>query len=51
VAKVADQPAAKVADRPDRIQIKGDVRHRVQQSDDERDEHLLRARLSVEAKV
>jgi cell division protein FtsB len=55
VAKVADQPAAQAADRPDRIQIKGDVRYRVQQSDDERvaerDEHLLRARLSVEAKV
>lgn len=40
----------------DRVQVKGDVRYRVQQSDDERvaaqrDEHVLRARLNVEAKV
>jgi hypothetical protein len=56
VAKVADKPVAKAADWPDRIQIKGDVRYRAIQSDDERvaakrDEHVLRARLSVEAKV
>jgi hypothetical protein len=48
--------APKAADWPSRIAVKGDVRYRHQQSDDsrveaQRDEQLLRARLSVEGKV
>jgi cell division protein FtsB len=47
---------AKPADWPSRLTLKGDVRYRHQQTDDarspaERDEHLLRARMSVEAKA
>ncbi len=49
-------PAVKSADWPSRITLKGDVRYRHQQTDDEsasaqREEDLLRARLSLEAKV
>jgi hypothetical protein len=49
-------PAVKAAEWPNRIVVKGDVRYRHQQTDDEsaavtRDEDLLRARLSVEARV
>lgn len=49
-------PAVKAADWPNRIVLKGDVRYRHQQTDDDsvsakRDEDLLRARLGVEAKV
>lgn len=60
VAKAAGTPAQQAAPQsagwPDRIQIKGDVRYRAQYSDDQRvaarrDEHLLRARVNVEAKV
>jgi hypothetical protein len=48
--------APKAADWPNRITIKADVRYRHQETDDERsaadrDEDLLRARLSVEGKV
>ncbi|MET0534809.1 MAG: putative porin [Steroidobacter sp.] len=48
--------AAKPADWPNRISIKGDIRYRHQQTDDEtatadREEDLLRARLAVEGKV
>ncbi|MGH8176907.1 MAG: putative porin [Steroidobacter sp.] len=44
------------ADWPSRTSVRGDVRYRHQQTDDarvtaERDEHLLRARVSVEAKA
>lgn len=50
------QSTAKVADWPNRISVKGDLRYRHQQADDarqpaQRDEHLLRARMSVEARV
>ncbi|HEY5756787.1 MAG TPA: cell division protein ZapB, partial [Steroidobacter sp.] len=49
-------PAVKAADWPNRLVVKGDVRYRHQETDDEsasanRDEDLLRARLGVEAKV
>lgn len=49
-------PAVKSADWPNRVTVKGDVRYRHQQTDDEsttatREEDLLRARLSIEAKV
>lgn len=49
-------PAVKAADWPNRVVVKGDVRYRHQETDDEsasatRDEDLLRARLGVEAKV
>jgi hypothetical protein len=49
-------PAVKAADWPNRIVVKGDVRYRHQETDDEsapakRDEDLLRARLGVEAKI
>lgn len=49
-------PAVKAADWPNRVVLKGDVRYRHQQTDDEsasatRQEDLLRARLAVEAKV
>lgn len=49
-------PAVKAADWPNRVVLKGDVRYRHQETDDEsasanRDEDLLRARLGVEAKV
>jgi hypothetical protein len=52
----APQPAATAADWPNRVMLKGDIRYRHQQTDDAsadatRDEDLLRARLSVEAKV
>jgi hypothetical protein len=52
----AGSAAPKAADWPNRITIKGDVRYRHQETDDERsaanrDEDLLRARLSVEGKV
>jgi hypothetical protein len=48
--------APSAADWPSRIALKGDVRYRHQQTDDERvaaqrDEHLLRVRTSLEAKV
>ncbi|WP_129776641.1 putative porin [Peristeroidobacter soli] len=54
--KLTPPPAAKAADWPNRIVLKGDVRYRHQETDDEsasarRDEDLLRARLGVEAKV
>lgn len=49
-------PGAKAADWPNRISLKGDLRYRHQQTDDEsasaeREEHLLRARLVLEGKV
>jgi uncharacterized protein (UPF0335 family) len=49
-------PAVKAADWPNRISLKGDIRYRHQQTDDEnasadREEDLLRARLGLEAKV
>jgi hypothetical protein len=49
-------PAVKAADWPNRINFKGDIRYRHQQTDDEsanadREEDLVRARLSMEAKV
>jgi hypothetical protein len=49
-------PAVKAADWPNRISLKGDVRYRHQQTDDEnasaeREEDLLRARLALEGKV
>lgn len=49
-------PAVTAADWPNRIVVKGDVRYRHQETDDEsagatRDEELLRARLNVEARV
>ncbi len=49
-------PAVKAADWPNRVVVKGDVRYRHQQTDDDsasakREEDLLRARLGVEAKV
>lgn len=49
-------PTAKAADWPNRISLKGDVRYRHQQTDDEsasaeREEDLLRARLALEGKV
>jgi Putative porin len=49
-------PAAKAADWPNRVAVKGDLRYRHQQTDDarasaQRDEHLLRARVNVEAQV
>lgn len=52
----ASAPAVKAADWPNRISIKGDIRYRHQETDDERqaanrDEDLLRARLAVEGKV
>src|SRR5690606_11801801 len=52
----ASIPALKAADWPNRIAIKGDLRYRHQQTDDAsagatREEDLLRARLSVEARV
>lgn len=56
-AAVASAPAqASSADWPSRIALKGDLRYRHQQTDDarqdaQRDEHLLRARMSVEAKI
>jgi len=48
--------AAKPVDWPSRITIKGDIRYRHQQTDDEsasadRDEDLVRARLAIEGKV
>jgi regulator of replication initiation timing len=48
--------APATADWPSRIALKGDLRYRHQQTDDERneaqrDEHLLRVRTSIEAKV
>jgi len=60
IAQSADMqpsvPAAKGADWPNRVVLKGDVRYRHQQTDDEsasarREEDLLRARLGVDAKV
>jgi len=57
VQQVADTPpAVAAADWPNRVAFKGDVRYRHQQTDDgsasaDREEHLLRARLAVEAKV
>lgn len=55
VSAAAKTPAG-AADWPSRISIKGDVRYRHQETDDEtasaeREEHLLRARLAVEGKV
>lgn len=55
-AQTAAASTVKTADWPSRIAVKGDLRYRHSQTDDarqsaERDEHLLRARLSVEAKV
>jgi hypothetical protein len=55
-APAAAAPAARPAEWPSRIALKGDIRYRHQQTDDgrsaaERDEHLLRARMSVEAKA
>ncbi len=49
-------PAVKAADWPNRISIKGDIRYRHQETDDERqaanrNEDLLRARLAIEGKV
>lgn len=49
-------PAVKSADWPNRIALKGDIRYRHQQTDDDsasakREEDLLRARLALEAKV
>src|SRR5688500_7434764 len=60
VAQTADMkpaaPAVKAADWPSRVVLKGDVRYRHQQTDDDsatarREEDLLRARLGLEAKV
>jgi outer membrane murein-binding lipoprotein Lpp len=57
---VADAPppaaAPKAADWPNRVAVKGDLRYRHQQTDDarssaQRDEHLLRARVNIEAQV
>lgn len=57
-AKVAAAPApqAKAADWPSRIALKGDLRYRHRHTDDsresaQREEALLRARVSLEAKV
>ncbi|WP_198683146.1 putative porin [Peristeroidobacter agariperforans] len=56
-ADLKPAPAAvKAADWPSRVVLKGDVRYRHQQTDDDnasakREEDLLRARLGVEAKV
>jgi hypothetical protein len=52
----APAPAAKADDWFDRVAVKGDLRYRHQQTDDarasaQRDEHLLRARVNVEAQV
>jgi hypothetical protein len=49
-------PAVKAADWPNRIALKGDIRYRHQQTNDDsasadREEDLLRARLALEAKV
>lgn len=49
-------PAVKAADWPNRVTLKGDVRYRHQQTDDEsagvqREEDLLRARVALEGKV
>jgi hypothetical protein len=49
-------PAVKAADWPNRISLKGDIRYRHQQTDDDtatadREEDLLRARLALEGKV
>lgn len=49
-------PAVKAVDWPSRVVVKGDVRYRHQQTDDDsasakREEDLLRARLGLEAKV
>ena len=56
VASKPTPPAVKAADWPNRISMKGDIRYRHQQTDDEsasaeREEHLLRARLALEGKV
>jgi hypothetical protein len=58
VSRAADAPKPEVkgADWPNRVTLKGDVRYRHQQTDDDsasagREEDLLRARLGVEAKV
>lgn len=56
VSKQTPPAAVKAADWPNRIVVKGDVRYRHQQTDDEtasaeREEDLLRARLSLEGKV
>lgn len=50
------KPAVKAADWPSRVTLKGDVRYRHSQTDDERasatrEQEILRARLSLEGKV
>ena len=52
----APKPAAKAADWPSRVTLKGDVRYRHSQTEDERvsatrEQEILRARLSLEGKV
>lgn len=52
----APPPAVKAADWPSRIMLKGDVRYRHSQTEDERvsgtrEQEILRARLSLEGKV